>query len=225
MVAAPRAHASEMDKKTFLTFHQPMEIPGMILPAGEYVIKRADRSLPDVIRVSDRSENHTFATVFTIPTYRERPTSKTVIITEERAANQPEAIKKWFYPGDTVGAEFIYPKSHGALLAMNTVPPAFSSESNTVSTEEHKMSEPVVEPARVEPEHVEEVEPAPAHQEIAQNTMPPSSSSSAPAEPAPAATTQTQLPQTGSNLSLVALFGLLCTAAGLGLKKLAQCIS
>src|SRR5215207_9056832 len=57
-ITLPQARASEMDKKTFLTFHRSMEIPGMVLPPGDYVMKRADRSLPDVITFTNRRENH-----------------------------------------------------------------------------------------------------------------------------------------------------------------------
>ena len=34
---APRVQADEWNKKTDVTFSQPVEIPGMVLPAGKYV--------------------------------------------------------------------------------------------------------------------------------------------------------------------------------------------
>src|SRR5689334_12782518 len=159
-VTLPQARASEMDKKTFLTFNRSIEIPGMVLPPGDYVMKRADRSLPDVITFTNRRENHVFATVFAIPTYRDVATSDVVIITEERPSNQPEALKKWFYPGDIVGAEFRYPKNRPTLMAMNTSSPltersnSFSSSSTTYEP----APAPVVER---EPEPLPATEPAP----------------------------------------------------------------
>ena len=214
MVAMPQARASEMDKKTFVTFHQPMEIPGMVLPEGDYVMKRADNNLPDVVRFTNHAENHVFATVFVVPTYRQVPTSKTVIVTEERPANQPEAIKKWFYPGDTVGAEFIYPKSRGRLMAMNTT--TFSQP--TAPEPEPRMTES--EPTPVE------VQPAPAPEpEIAQNTAPPAPAPApSSATPAPSTTNQ-QLPQTASNLELIALCGFIFAGMGVGLRTLARHLS
>ena len=38
----PGAHADEWNKKTVLTFSQPMEIPGQILPAGTYTFVLLD---------------------------------------------------------------------------------------------------------------------------------------------------------------------------------------
>jgi hypothetical protein len=35
------AHADELDQTTILTFSQPVEIPGQVLPAGTYVLKLA----------------------------------------------------------------------------------------------------------------------------------------------------------------------------------------
>jgi len=34
LVSASSAHADDLDKKTVLTFSQPVEIPGVVLPAG-----------------------------------------------------------------------------------------------------------------------------------------------------------------------------------------------
>ena len=36
------AQADEWDKKTDVTFNQPVEVPGMVLSAGTYVFKLAD---------------------------------------------------------------------------------------------------------------------------------------------------------------------------------------
>ena len=222
MVAVPQARASEMDKKTFVTFHEAMEIPGMVLPSGDYVMKRADNNLPDVIRCTNRAENHVYATVFAIPTYRQVPTSDVVIVTEERPANQPEAIKKWFYPGDTVGAEFIYPKSRERLMAMNTT--TFSQP--TAPEPEPRMTESAPTPIEVQPESTPAPEP-----EIAQNTAPPAPTPSSTTTTQPATTTQEpastsqQLPQTASNLELIALCGLIFAGMGLGLRTFARHLS
>ena len=36
---APFARADEWDKQTVLTFNEPVEVPGKILPAGTYVLR------------------------------------------------------------------------------------------------------------------------------------------------------------------------------------------
>ena len=39
---APTARADEWDKRTVMTFNEPVEMPGQVLPAGTYVFKLAD---------------------------------------------------------------------------------------------------------------------------------------------------------------------------------------
>jgi hypothetical protein len=42
-----------------------------------------------------------YTTILAIANYRLKATDKTVLTFGERAAGQPEAIKAWFYPGQT----------------------------------------------------------------------------------------------------------------------------
>lgn len=39
---APSVRADESDKKTVMTFSEPVQVPGVVLPAGTYVFKLAD---------------------------------------------------------------------------------------------------------------------------------------------------------------------------------------
>jgi hypothetical protein len=50
------------------------------------------------------------ATLFTISVDRSKATDNTVFGLAERGSAQPEAIVTWFYPGETTGHEFLYPK-------------------------------------------------------------------------------------------------------------------
>jgi len=102
------AKADEWDKKTIVTFDQPVEIPGMVLAAGTYVFRRASSIDSNVVQISGNDQKHVYATLLTIPDYRMNPADKTVITLEERANGSPRAIKSWFYPGDTAGEEFVY---------------------------------------------------------------------------------------------------------------------
>jgi hypothetical protein len=106
----PNARAGLPNRKTIVTFSQPVEIPGLVLPAGTYVFERADSS-QHVVRIFNADETHIFATLLTVPEYLLGPVDKTVITFEERLPGGPEALQAWFYPGDTVGEEFLYLKS------------------------------------------------------------------------------------------------------------------
>jgi hypothetical protein len=108
---APAAKADEWNKETVLTFSAPVEIPGQVLPAGTYVFKLANsESGRNVVEIFSEDQKHLFATIMAIPDYRSEPTDQTVVTFEERTAGSPEALRTWFYPGETSGLEFIYPK-------------------------------------------------------------------------------------------------------------------
>jgi hypothetical protein len=112
------ARADEFDKKTSITFSQPVEIPGRVLPAGTYVFKLAD-SMTDrhIVQVFTADESQIVATLLAIPDYRLTTTDQTVITFDEVVAGAPEAIRAWFYPGHSIGQEFVYPKSRATQLA------------------------------------------------------------------------------------------------------------
>ena len=126
---APAARADEWNKKTILTFSGPVQIPGATLPAGSYVFKLADiAGNRHVVQVFDKDEKKIYTTMLAIPNERLEPADEPVILFAERASGSPQAVKVWFYPGDRVGNEFVYPKSqamriaketHSSVLAMN----------------------------------------------------------------------------------------------------------
>lgn len=116
----PQATAGEWDKKTVVTFNQPVEIPGQVLEPGTYtltVINLLTGGGPDYIAVADETGQHIYRIVSATPVYHDNPFSwiafppeHTIITFEERTGNSPQAIKDWFYPGKLTGEEFIYPK-------------------------------------------------------------------------------------------------------------------
>jgi hypothetical protein len=121
MALAPSAHADEWDKKTILTFSGPVQIPGATLPAGSYVFKLAD--IPGnrhVVQVFDKDEKKIYTTMLAIPNERLEPSDNPVVLFSERASGSPQAIKVWFYPGNRVGNEFVYPKSQAMRIAKET---------------------------------------------------------------------------------------------------------
>lgn len=108
-VVVPRtAAADEWNKQTVLTFSQDVEIPGKILPAGKYVFRLADSSNRHVVQVFDQA-GRILVTVSTIPAARLTATDDTHVMFEEPSAGALFPIKKWFYPGNLVGEEFLYP--------------------------------------------------------------------------------------------------------------------
>jgi len=139
LMAAPGVRADQWDKKTILTFSGPVQIPGATLPAGSYVFKLADLSgNRHVVQVFDKAEKKIYATLLAIPNDRMEPADEPVVMFSERPAGSPQAVKVWYYPGERIGNEFVYPKSmamkiakanHQSVLAMDD-----SSTSNAYKT-------------------------------------------------------------------------------------------
>ena len=214
--------ADAWNKKTFVTFSQPVEVPGgVVLPTGTYVFKLLDSaSNRHIVQIFNEDQNHIYATVLAIPNYRLRVTGKTVITFAERAAGEPPAIRAWFYPGDNFGQEFVYSKRRADDFAKITTSPtpAASSELESEITKPAKSSnegpevdmkqsqETAVKPAEKEVEMAQAVEP------------PPVKTTPTPQEETSAAPEHTeQLPKTASQLPFWGLIGLLSLGAGLAL--------
>lgn len=128
---APQARADAWNQLTKVTFSEPVEIPGQVLPAGTYWFRLLDpESGRNVVQISNQAQDKVYATILAVPDYRMKPTGKTVVTFEERAKNSPEAVKAWFYPGDNFGQEFVYPKTRAAQLAKRTNQPVLSMPDN-----------------------------------------------------------------------------------------------
>jgi hypothetical protein len=114
------AHADESDEATTITFSQPIQIPGQVLPAGTYLFKLADsNSNQNIVQVFNADRTVLYATLQTIATERQEPTGHTVVALAEQGAGQPDVLLKWFYPGREIGNEFVYPGQKEKELAQD----------------------------------------------------------------------------------------------------------
>jgi hypothetical protein len=114
------ANADESDQATTITFSEPIQIPGQVLPAGTYLFKLAYRDTNQkVVQIFNADGSVVYATLQTIATDRPEPSGHTVIALAEQGAGQPDALLKWFYPGSETGNEFLYPKQTEKELAQD----------------------------------------------------------------------------------------------------------
>ncbi len=112
VIFLPNANASEWDQMTNLTFNQPVEIPGKVLPAGSYwFVLTQDTSDRNVVQIFNKNWTKLDATLLTAPTIRKESTNRTEVKFAERPHDKPEAMLKWFYPGRLTGHEFLYASS------------------------------------------------------------------------------------------------------------------
>jgi hypothetical protein len=198
-IAAGARADTAFSKRTVVTFNQPVEIPGQILPSGTYTIELYESfGNRHIVRIYNADRSKLIATVLAIPNQRLTPTGDNVMKFTERPGNAPDALKAWFYPGNNFGQEFVYPKARAVELAQMTHEsiPAVQTEPATV--EEFK-SEPIVAETPEQKEvPIAEVIPTPAPETVA----------SAPS-----------LPKTASQVPLIALFGVLSVSFAFVLKR------
>jgi hypothetical protein len=235
LVLVPKSSASIFEERTLLTFNQPVEIPGQILPPGSYVFKVVDNIMQNrnLIMVTNADETNSYGIFMTVPACLDAciktTLDKPIVKWAERPAGQPQAIAAWWYPGwnyptpnedkprfiagyGSDGHAFIYPKRK--VVAMAAVPPA-------------PQPAPVAPPAPVAeaavvpqpaPEPAAEPTPAPVVEEqtrVAQNEQQAAPEQAPPEQAAPEQ--QATLPKTASSLPLVGLMGLMSLAAAFAL--------
>src|SRR5262245_39246064 len=100
-VFAINARADAYHKAT-VTFSQPVEIPGKVLPQGKYIFEVIDPGA-HLVRITDVSGTHVYATLFTVPEYKLRTPEENTFTFEEREQGAPKAIDSWFLPGENLG--------------------------------------------------------------------------------------------------------------------------
>ncbi len=126
------AHADESDQSTTITFSEPIQVPGQVLPAGTYLFKlvNTDSDL-NTVQIFNSDRTVLYATFETVPTDRREPAGDTMIDLAKQGGGQPDALLNWFYPGDDTGHEFVYPKEKEKELAQD--------QRETIVANEHSM--------------------------------------------------------------------------------------
>jgi hypothetical protein len=165
VLAPPAASAQGVpeDKRVFFTFSGPVAVPGVTLPAGQYLFRLPTKIASGerhVMQVLSADGRNSYAMFFGISANRADYPTKPEVRFMETAAGTPPAVKTWWYPGDKAGYEFIYPKEQARLLAKGTGQPVLIAKAERVApagTEEPVVAAPAMVPA--EPALVGELAP------------------------------------------------------------------
>jgi hypothetical protein len=220
-------------EKTYLTFSGPVELPGVSLPAGTYTFKLADTPSRNVVQVLSRDEKTVHGQFLFVQATRRDATGEPVVMFKETAEGTTPAVQYWYYPGETIGKEFVYPKDQALKIAARTHERVLASEGGKVTTIDESgkstafEAQPAPAPQQQARADVRAPEPAPVTPPAAPAPAAQAAPQPAPpvTQPAPqpppassaAATERTELPQTASPVPLIALLGLVSMAAGLGM--------
>jgi len=175
--AAPRANADEWNKRTILTVNQTIQVRDTVLEPGQYVLQLLNSTSDrHVVQIFNGDQSHIIDTILAIPMERPQPTGDTQFTFWETPGGTAKAMRAWFYPGDTIGQEFPYPKHpHLVALLQNPAPPLSPSAAMTQPASAPSAAPPAAE------EPTPETPPAPAQ------TAPPAQAPAAPPAQAPAA--------------------------------------
>jgi len=251
------AKADEANKLVNLTFSAPVQIPGRVLPAGSYQFKLAipegDRRVVQVTSRQDPNnksansyDKNLSVLLLTIPDQRAKPSNDPVVMFNERPAGEPPAVKVWFYPGETYGYEFVYPKDQAIKIAKAIHAPVAAIADNTSSDADSLAKAKVThidENGRVEDnaasasnaansaaiasDNAANAAPArsnsgaAASDTIARNDNRPAQS---PAQAAVGTSGRRELPRTASPLGLFELMSALSFAGAFGARRLTKAI-
>lgn len=236
-VLAGRATAQNLNtqERSFLTFSTAVELPGVVLQPGTYVFKLADTGSRNVVQVWDEKENHMIGHWTFVQADRREAANETIVMFKETSAGSMPAVQYWYFPGERIGKEFLYPKDQAARIASRTGADV-RVEETLVANANQSAPEPAPAPAAeiavVEPEPVAPVaaaeapapvpepEPAAAVEEsrVAAAEQAPAP---APVESAPRAvgtSGQSELPRTASPLALTGLLGVFSLFGAAGIR-------
>ena len=118
LMVLPAARADEANQATKVTFNQPVQIPGRVLPPGTYWFILPDNLTEHAqVRIYNADQTVFYGTVLTINAERRQASDKSAFTFAAHDSAQPQALISWFYPGDTTGHEFLYPKQVSKELA------------------------------------------------------------------------------------------------------------
>jgi hypothetical protein len=239
-VLAGRATAQNLNtmERSFLTFSTAVELPGVTLEPGTYVFKLADSPSRNVVQVWDKDEKNMIGHWTFVQAERPRVTEETVVMFKETADGATPAVQYWYFPGEKIGKEFIYPDDQAERIAARTGATVRSDANIQARAETVPIPEPVAEaPAAVAeapavvaeapaeaPEPVAAVEPEPAPVVVEERQIAAAPAPQAEPAPAPRAVGTSgqadELPRTASPLALTGLLGLLSLAGAAGIRAI-----
>src|SRR5690349_6743613 len=136
------------NQDTYFTFSQAVELPKTTLPAGTYFFQLMDSdSNRHIVKVMSQDRKQLHATLLAIPYYtNDRPSDEPQVRFMEtpsdaaRGGMATNAIQIWFYPGNSVGHEFIYPRSQALQIAARTGQSVLTTKTDADVAENSELS-------------------------------------------------------------------------------------
>jgi hypothetical protein len=107
---APTAVADVSNQATKLHFNKPIEVPGVVLPAGTYwFVPENNQGDRNIVEIFNARRTQLVATVATIPALRADTHGRIEVVLAQQH-HSPDALWKLYYPGLETGHQFLYPE-------------------------------------------------------------------------------------------------------------------
>ena len=238
---------SNTSERTFMTFSSPVELPGVTLDAGTYEFRLADSPARNVVQVFRKDARDIVGQWTFVQASRPRVSSETVVMFREAKEGGTPAVQYWYFPNESIGKEFIYPKDQATRIASRTgesvltdegrvnpsAPDVAAARPAEPQPRDDARAEAPAQEARAEAPAREAREESPPQQARAETPAPAPQAQPAPApaprpvgtsgveSQAPAQRAQAEeLPRTASPLALTGLIGLLSLVGAFGVRAL-----
>jgi len=103
------ANAQMLPDRAVVTFSQPVEVPGHVLPPGTYVFRTFDDNA--LVQIYSADEKQLFTTVSTIPTDRSSGNNGDECYFQlvKTRADAPQEVEEFYLPGHLNAMQFVYP--------------------------------------------------------------------------------------------------------------------
>ncbi len=116
--AVQEPYSIEWNKKSTLSSDRPLEFPGIVLEPGTYIIRlKESTETRALVEICNQDESHVLGTVRATPDHEARPDDNSEFIFFNGPPDKPEPVRTWFYSGDLIGWEFVYPKARAMEIA------------------------------------------------------------------------------------------------------------
>jgi len=126
------SYSTEWNKKSILNTDRRVEFPGVVLEPGTYTIRlKESREKRSIVEIRNQDETQILANVLAIPDHRQRPDDNSEFVYFNAATGQPQPVRTWFYSGDLIGLEFVYPKARAKEIAKASDDHVMASNSNS----------------------------------------------------------------------------------------------
>jgi hypothetical protein len=124
-------YQAEWNKKSTLTTDQQVEFPGIVLEPGVYTVRLLQSGEKrSRVQILNQDETQVLATLLAVPDHRVRPEDNSEFTYYEMKNKTPLTVQSWFYSGDYIGLEFVYPKVRAKEIAKQSDGHVMASNGN-----------------------------------------------------------------------------------------------